>query len=163
MAIHYSIPSMLQESLIEMVLVADYCIKFRKDSKIWSSKGCFGYPAAILLFSIVDSIGSYVLKRKNSFKILKDPGYYNLNINDIDIVVINKKYRNLLNHNAVIANSCLLDIGTKKSPVFERRNGSYCINLIPFVRITKKVVLKFLKKADKIVMNSKEIKNILNI
>ena len=154
---------MLQESLIEMVLVADYCIKFPKDPKIWHSEGCLGYPSAILLFSIADSIGSYVLGRKKSFEILNHPDFYNLSINKEDIDIIKKRYRDLLIHNTVMATDCLLSIGNKSSQVFERRGGNPCINLTPLLIVTKKAVLEFLKKADKIIMDSKEIENILQV
>ena len=73
MAIHPNTQSMLYESLPEMLLVAKYCIEFRKDTSIWPAPGCYGYPAALILLSIVDSIGSYVENGnvENHFKILK--------------------------------------------------------------------------------------------
>ena len=54
MAIHPNLQSMLRESLPEMLLVAKYCIEFRKDTSIWSASGCYGYPAALILLSIAD-------------------------------------------------------------------------------------------------------------
>ena len=165
MAIHYSISSMLQESLVEMVLVADYCIKFRKDPKIWGSYGCFGYPAAILLLSIADSIGSYVLGGSvaNHFKILNHRDYYNLKLNNDSIKIIYEKYRNLLNHNAVMAVDCSLDIGDEKSQVFEMKNNKPLINLTPFLIVTKKSVVKFLENVENVVINSAQLQRILQI
>ena len=52
---------MLRESLPEYLCVAGYCVAFRKDSS-WIGAGpdaCLGYPAALMLFAIVDAIGSY--------------------------------------------------------------------------------------------------------
>ena len=163
MAIHYSIPSMLQESLVEMVLVAEYCINFRKDSKIWGSHGCYGYPAAILLLAIADSIGSYVVggDTRKHFDILKDENYYSLDLDEDSIDIIYKKYRCLLTHNAVIATDAALDIGSEDDDVFEVKNSKIFINILPFLIVSKVTVRKFLEKADDIVPNSQMLNEIL--
>lgn len=165
MAIHNSIPSMLQESLIEMIAVADYCISFRKDHKSWGSHGCYGYPGAILLFSIADSIGSYILGgifAKNHFKILNHPDYYNLGLTRKEINIIYKNYRCLLTHNSVMPMNHLLDIGTIQDPVFEYKNNMPCINVTPFLGVSKDVVIKFLENDRDVVMNSQTLKKILS-
>src|SRR3989344_940232 len=104
MAIHTNIPSMLQESLPEMLLGAKYCIEFRKDKSFWPAPGCYGYPAALLLLSIVDSIGSYIEQGnvENHFKVLKNADYYGLSLPGDEIRVLYNKYRNLLIHNSVM-------------------------------------------------------------
>ena len=61
MAIHASTTSLLRESLPEFLEAARYCVEFSKNAG-WGhgqGGGCLGYPAAALLFSIADSIGSY--------------------------------------------------------------------------------------------------------
>lgn len=40
MAVHSNTQSMLRESLPEMLMVAKYCIEFRKDTSIWPAPGC---------------------------------------------------------------------------------------------------------------------------
>jgi hypothetical protein len=60
MALHDTPASMLKESLNESLTVAEYCLAYRKNDG-----GCLGYPAAMILFSIVDTIGSYFRKNKN--------------------------------------------------------------------------------------------------
>jgi len=163
MAIHYSVSDMLQESLVEMVLVADYCIKYRKNIKEWGSSGCFGYPAAILLLSVADSIGSYVLGGYvgDHFNILKHRDYYNLNLSDGYIDIIYKKYRNLLNHNAVMAVDCILDIGMENGLVFELKDNKPVLNLLPLLNVTKKAVAKFLERVENIVISSQQLQYIL--
>ena len=162
MAIHYKISSMVQEALIEMFLVANFCINFRKDPKIWGSYGCYGYPAAILLFSIADAIGSYVIggNTRKHFDILVHKDYYNLNLKDEDIDLIYKNYRSLLTHNAALPYNFYLNIGKKNDSVYQIKDGKPLINLLPFFLLTKKVLNKFLNEADKIISKSKTLKEI---
>jgi len=164
MAIHSSIPSMLRESLVEMFLVAKDCINFRKDPNVWGSQGCYGYPAAVLLFSIADSIGSYVLsgRTRDHFNILNHNDYYNLNLDTGDIEIIYKSYRCLLTHNAVMAPDTVLDIGQIGDTVFEVVSGVPKVNLAPFLEITQSFLIKFFEDIETIVGNSQQLRNILN-
>jgi hypothetical protein len=114
---------MLRESLKEYLKVAEYCIQFRKGPEEWGAAGaggCYGYPAAVMLFCIVDAIGSYHRGRKE-FKVLidgkeksiKNDGsqyfyvlnskYYNQVLSKSDIERLYGNYRSLLIHNAAIA------------------------------------------------------------
>lgn len=155
---------MLRESLTEMFLVAKDCINFRKDPSVWGSSGCYGYPAAVLLFSIADSIGSYVLggRTRNHFNILNHSDYYNLNLDDRDIKIIYTSYRCMLTHNAVMAPNVVLDIGQSNSPVFDVLNGVPKINLVPFLEITRNSLIRFLENIETVVGNSQQLKNILD-
>ena len=164
MAIHPNPQSMLQESLVEMYLVAKYCIEFRKDTNIWPAPGCYGYPAALLLLSIADSVGSYVIDTKETrshFDILKRADYYNLSISDDDITAIYTKYRNLLTHNSVMATEAVLNIGNHNDPVFETKNNRPFLNLVPFLEKTREVLINFLSNSNQIVTNSKQLQDIL--
>jgi hypothetical protein len=52
---------MLRESLPEYLLVADWCVRYQKDAS-WGADqvgGRLGYPAAVMLFCIADTIGSF--------------------------------------------------------------------------------------------------------
>ena len=74
MAIHETPSSMLKESLDESLEAAKYCADYKKTDKKWgefATGGCLGYPGAILLFSIIDSIGSYLEKDKK-FSVIID-------------------------------------------------------------------------------------------
>jgi hypothetical protein len=154
---------MLQESLVEMTLVAKYCLEFRKDIRTWGAPGCYGYPAAILLFSIADSIGSYVIggRTKKHFNILKHKEYYNLTLSDKKIDVIYKKFRCLLTHNTALPEGAQLSLGKKTDPVFQIINSNVRLNLIPFYYKTVNAGLKFLKNVKIIVPNSEQLKKIL--
>jgi len=161
MAIHPNTQSMLYESLLEMLLVAKYCMEFRKDKNNWPTSGCYGYPATLLLLSIVDSIGSYVKKGNidNRFKILNDLNYYGLKLTDDEIKKLRKSYRDLLSHNTVLANNVGLKIGAKDDPILENQNARYWLNLVPFYNVSVKAVNFLLENPD-ILKNNQTILNI---
>ena len=142
MAIHPNIQSILYESLPETLLAAKYCVEFRKDENIWPAQGCYGYPAALLLLSITDSIGSYIKQGnvKNHFQILNDYKYYGLNLTEDEIQIMYDNYRNLLSHHTVLANNVGLKIGTEDSPIIEKQNDRYWLNIVPFYNISVKAV-----------------------
>lgn len=160
MAIHGTIPSMLQESIPEMLLVAKFCIEFSKDTNIWPAPGCYGYPAVILLLSIVDSIGSYVEQGtvENHFKVLNNKEYYSLYMGPDEIKIM-YNYRNLLSHNTVMNLNISLGIGTAEDPVLQSENGRYKLNLIPFYNVSVKAIDHFLNNPA-ILDNNQTIINI---
>lgn len=81
MAQHRTKNGMIREALQEMIEVAEYCILFEKsNSENWKGyNGCYGYPSAILLLSIVDSVGTLIEgggdDTKVHFKILNNMVY----------------------------------------------------------------------------------------
>lgn len=142
---------MLQESLTELIAVAEYCINFRKDKYKWGSEGCYGYPAAILLLSVADSIGSHVLggSTRNHFNILNHKDYYDLKLKPIEITLIYKNYRCQLTHESTLAVNNILSLGEKLDPIFIGNNENPQLNLAPFLELSKKVVAKFLSNLEK--------------
>ncbi len=157
MAIHDSPQSMLYESLPEMLAIAEYCLTFSKDPEIWASPGCYGIPAALLLLSIVDSIGSYIRDGDvfNHFAILNDKNYYNQNFSTEDLRIL-YNYRNKLSHNS----SMSMFVGLKNDPssriILEEISGRYWLNLTPFFNISVVAVNKFLLYPE-FVINNKTI------
>jgi hypothetical protein len=55
-----------------------------------------------------------------------------------------------------------LDIGNSKDAVFSRIDGKPTLKLLPFLKITKSSLKKFLKDVDKNINNSEQFKKILN-
>ncbi len=161
MANHPDIPSMLQESLPEMILVAKYCIEFQKDINFWPAPGCYGYPAALILLSIADSIGSYVEQGtvENHFKIFKNIDYYGLDFNDKEIKIMGDYYRNTLVHNIVLTTNIELAIGSLGDKILQKNNQRYRLNLVPFYNTSLKAVSTFLNNPQ-ILVNNKTIENI---
>ena len=162
MAIHPNLQSMLHESIPEMFLVAKYCIEFPKDTRIWPAPGCYGYPAALLLLSITDSIGSYVLgddNVKKHFKILNENSYYGLTLTDEELRIIYDNYRNLLSHNTVMATNVGLNPGLPTDRVLQKQGNKYWLNLVPFYNVSVKAVNSFLNNPS-VLRNNQTVLNI---
>jgi hypothetical protein len=135
------------EAMVENLLVSRDCIYFRKDPMKWKRHGCYGFPATILIFSIADMIGSYILggRTRNHFNIFKDKSYYNFELNDNDLNELYDNYRCLVTHNGALPLGRLLDIGNPNYPVIGRTsNGDLILYLIPFWNVTYYAVEKFL-------------------
>ena len=144
---------MQHEALQEMLEAADYCVSFdkSKDSRWLDYVGCYGYPAAILLLSIADCIGSIIENQgaeysvEKNLEILNNANYYNLNLSEGELDAVRLLYRNKLTHNAYIEANNLLSIGEVDSPVMEEpSNGKYKLNLKPLLILTREVVDKFI-------------------
>jgi hypothetical protein len=173
MAIHLEKVELLKESLREMIFLVDYAITYRKtDRNKWGSNatgGILGYPSTVLLFSIIDCIGS-VFSGDTNFKItidgkprhIKDTSqhiyilnskYFNLNLSQTDLDNIYKNVRSTLTHNSLLPEGYTLQIGdNEKSPfkiaINELDSRIYFINLIPLYNATKTAVDSFIKDLD---------------
>jgi len=147
------------EALKEMIAVAEFCINYRKELKVWGSLGCYGYPAAILLLAIVDSIGSVIVGGSNvkkHFEVLNHQNYYNLGLDDSELRTIYKDYRCLLMHNSVMEIEANLSLGEADGSIFEFIDGCPQLNLKPFLDLTNRVLDKFLKEQrDEIMLSNK--------
>ena len=174
MAMKDNIKEMLKESFPEMLFAAKACIDFRKTDKVWEpndGNGCLGYPSSIILFCIVDAIGSYCRdndsleimigtskeKIKNSeehFYILNSK-YYNQNLSLEHIKTIYGEYRSHLVHNLAMPGQHILNIGNESDKVFDlkskKQGGKFpFINLKPFYLVSEKAVCMFLSDLDSI-------------
>lgn len=119
---------MLEESLEELLEASRYCVNYSKSSPQWVEYrigGCLGYPSAILLFSLIDSIGSYFRKNENfkividgkstainhsgweHFKILNSK-YFNQNLSADFLKTLYNHYRSSLTHNGVLASGVMM-------------------------------------------------------
>lgn len=128
MASHNTPSSMLKESLDEYLEAIKLCYDYKKSDSKWGQfqgNGCLGYPAGVLLFSIIDSIGSYFRKDKTfkikingkattidstgwqHFKILNSK-YFDQNLRQDFIKALYSKYRSLLTHNSVLGNNAIM-------------------------------------------------------
>ncbi len=181
MAIHKDISSMLRESIQEYLKVAEYCVQFKKDPKEWGSGGCYGMPAAVMLFCILDAIGSYYHGRKE-FKILIDgeeksidkdgykfffilnSHYYNQGLSEDKIRKLYDNYRSLLIHNGTMAfDHFLISESYNSLPFPIRKIGDRevpLVNLYSFLIISRNAVSMFLSDIDRIVPASKQAENI---
>lgn len=175
MAIHNSTDSLIREALSEYLAIAEHCLTTGKPTG-----GCYGFPTALLLFSIVDAIGSFY-RGNNSFEIsvdqrrrtIKGAGfqhyfilnsdYYGQTLSEKDIQRLYDYYRCLLVHNAALAPDHFLDIGNPTDPPFAKRLGSKHIdyvNLRPFLDLSHSAVARFLSVSPSLVPGSKQGKGI---
>jgi len=94
MAVHKALPSMSREAIEEYLAIANYCVTARKNNG-----GVYGYPAVLLLFSVVDALSNYAGYPSNSFLALKDifPA-----LTDEQVKSLKSWYRHLLTHEAII-------------------------------------------------------------
>lgn len=154
------IENLVFEALVENLLVSKYCLDFRKNPIEWGRPGCYGFPAAILLLSIVDMIGSYILggNTRNHFNILNRAEYYNLGLSTEEIKEVYEKYRCRLTHNGALPLGRLLDIGTSSSPILEKLGNNLKLNLISFWNKSYYCVEKFVRTESlSMSMTAKEI------
>jgi hypothetical protein len=159
---------MLNESMLEILLAAHNCIAFDKRRVIgWTagSQGCLGYPAAILLFSLVDAIGSYyegtsitfpdgsttlIQYPSHHFYVL-DAAHFDLSLTKDEITSIYSAYRCLLTHNNVLASGHSIDIGSESDQPFltnvDESDKAFVerVNLLPFLTLCTSAVESFLK------------------
>jgi len=181
---------MLKESLNDTLAAAKYCVEYRKTREEWqeNSGGCLSYPAAILLLSIIDAIGSY-FKGDNTFKIKIDEKiesinskggwqhfkilnskYFNQELSQEFIKKLYKSFRSFLVHNSVIGkysvivmNNQAFKNGTKDQAFLTINHISgevvYIISLYELYELCYSAVQEFLKDADKVVPKSRQGKS----
>jgi hypothetical protein len=187
MAIHETPASMLKESLDETLEAARFCIEYEKTDERWGSyatKGCLGFPGAILLFSIIDTIGSYF--RKNNeflikvddtltpinkdgwehFKILNSK-YFGQNLSSEFIQQLYVMFRSYLTHNSILGKSSLMvpnnsSFGdtVKHQAFIEEVNNEgdpvYIISLAELWELCRLAIDTFKRDIDNVVPSSKQ-------
>jgi hypothetical protein len=177
-AIHPELKSLIRESLREYLHVAEYCVQFEKDVD-WPQDqigGCLGYPAAVMLFSIVDTIGSFhrgsdlsVLIEGKTRDIRKDgfqhffvlnSEYYGQALDEAALKRLYDNFRSLLVHNAALAPLNCLIKDPANAEAFPQLTGSRMVNVQAFLQISRVAVQKFLARLDQIVPGSQQAANI---
>lgn len=191
MAIHSTPASMLKESLDETLEAAKICVNYKKIDSKWgqfSSEGCLGYPAGVLLFSIIDTIGSYYRKSQTlkvlidgkqqtinadgweHFKILNSK-YFNQTLSTSFLKSLYNKFRSSLTHNSVLGKDSLMILDNNSIRSMTGRNQEFAlvkdnagndVHLIfmkELCNLCEIAVTEFKKDIDAIVPSSKQGKN----
>lgn len=171
MAIHDSLVDMLSESLPEYLAMAEHAINTPKPGGTAAS--CYGYPAAVLLFSIADAIGSYCAGN-DAFKVDVDgrmvrigsgeqrfyvlnSRYYGLALRGYQFSGLYTKFRGPLTHNAAMVPGVLLEKGDATTPVVydhSDKPGLIGLSLMPFLEVSRRAVGQFLGEHGGIVPTS---------
>jgi hypothetical protein len=166
MAMHRNEDSMLRESIYETLHLARYGITYRKLDQSWApynTGGCLGYPSAMLLFSVIDAIGSRfknklaipidgqsvtITKTDEHFRIINSK-YFEQNLSGKDIKTIYIGYRSRLSHNLVLNNNLIMDIGSGNQQPFEWDMDPFgqiavlWVRLFPLLELCEKAVKKY--------------------
>jgi len=180
MALHSTLQSMLRESLPEYLRAAEYCTSYVKEASLWGdeqSGGCLGYPAALMLLSIVDTIGSFhrgkdelqiivdgkrVKIRKDGFQhfYVLNSEYYDQSLDSSSIKRLHDNFRNLLAHNASLAPLHFLVKWPQEPALFPKKDSYPLVNIPPFLEKSKHAVDLFLRRIDELLPNSEQARNI---
>lgn len=189
MALHTTPASMLKESLDETLEAAKFCADYKKTDEKWgefATGGCLGYPGAILLFSLVDTIGSY-FRKNNDFKVLIDgkqesinaagwehfkilnSKYFNQSLSKQSLKLLYEKSRSCLTHNSVLGSNIVMvpdntaiqpeTNGKAFIPIDANSKMIHIISIKEFWELSKSAVEMFKKDIDTIVPESKQGKN----
>lgn len=188
MALHSTTASMLKESLDEALEAAKYCIDYKKSDPRWGQYNtgeCLGYPAGILLFCIVDTIGSYY--RKNTqfrvevdlkmeminsegwehFKILNSK-YFNQNLSKVFLKELYNKFRSRLTHNLAMGQDTVMYHSNESLKGFKFRNIAFSSGLVvsgryvhvvfikELYKLCEAAIMEFKKDIDEVVPKSKQ-------
>jgi hypothetical protein len=174
MAIHRKKLGLAKESISEMLHVAEYAVTYRKiDKAKWGDNatgGILGYPATVVLFSIIDCLGSYFAKNQEftvvidgNSRVIKNASqhiyilnsrYFNLDLSEIDLDNIYNNVRSTLTHNSLLPEGYILQIGENENLPFniainESDKRIYFINVIRLYEFTKKAAEEFFRDLDK--------------
>lgn len=201
MAIHSDLTSLLRESLPEYLAAAKACIEFLEPGggavsvsspavsgtsdlplpegpQLHQAGACRGYAAALLLFSILDSIGSFYRKNTNMkmlvagkcvhidgdnfkhFYMLNSAYYGSQDLPASKIELLYKHYRCPLSHNAALApQQFLLNQPRDKAP-FPLVGEKLCVNIPAFFEISAVAVRCFVRDAASVVPSSEQANHI---
>ena len=96
MAIHPNSSSLTVEVIEEYLDIANLCINTKKPDG-----GIYGYPATLLLFCVIEALGTGLRKDKNPFQVLREPPF-NCTLSFDQVKDLKEWYRNPLAHNGMI-------------------------------------------------------------
>jgi hypothetical protein len=152
----YNKRELLKTSLKEYLVAARYCLSYDKKKDIfWGHSGCLGFPGALLLISLADSMGYYVERggdnTKTHLQILKNSEWYNQKLEVDDIEKIYKFYRNPLAHNTGIGNDTRIKLDYSSNIIYEKTEGIPTLNLAAFLVLSDKMVDKFISSINSLV------------
>lgn len=117
MVVHSDQKSQGKEVIDQYFKAAKICL----DTKIDDKNNCLGYPAATLLFSIIDAISSYKKPKQSGccFDILKD---YPFDLTEQNIIEIGDWYRHKLSHAGSMVSGVSLSNDGNQCFLFSKKN-----------------------------------------
>lgn len=165
---HKDLASLLKESLPEYLNIAGLCISTQK-----GGGGVYGFPSALLLFTIVDTIGSCHRGDKSCSVTVNDKNrsingddhkhyfalnskYYNQVLSEDQIKKVYDYYRCLLSHNASLPPGFGLELGAIGEPLFglDAAGSIRSVRLRPFYDQSVSAVTQFLQRVESVLSTS---------
>lgn len=128
----------------------------------------YGYPAAILLFSFIDAVGSLhdVGKYKKSFRVLNTEIFDNQNLSIKACDNLYDKYRSGLSHNLALPHNTFLIYSAEVPQTFilpqNNQNEIHQVNLYQLFNLCVNAFQKFREEHTDIFSKSKTLEDILN-
>lgn len=165
MAIEDQQKTQQKEAILENMMAIKYCLDFNKSDNVFfkqEERGCLGYPALILMCSVIDTIGSFfsgglfeievdgvkekIDKAMEHFYILNQTPLFNFGLSKTSIFDFYSCYRSTLTHNSALPENRFLKKGNSSSEIFEfdRDKKIHSISLIPLYNSLSKAVLHFI-------------------
>ena len=178
MALHQKVDDHVIENLKEFLKLAEIGLSTLKadlEGDMAKDTGCLGAPAAVLLFSIIDAIGSYhrkdrTLKIKNHRRpFIDDDGYvqffilnshyFGQDLTGQEVIYFYGQYRSNLIHNAAV-NAGMLIYNKEESEVFPKRNGVRVVNLHALFNATRDALRMFIEASQNVIAGSRVAKSL---
>ena len=158
MAIHQKLAHQQIEALSENIKVIDFCLHYNKSSEQVQTDftvPCLGYPAAILIFSVIDTIGSFfrgsdatiqvgsevkkIETASDHFIILNHNILFNLNLAGKTIFDLYSTYRSKLTHNNSLPVNNFLTANSATDKIFSLNSDEEIevINLVALFKVVE--------------------------
>jgi len=140
MALHGDLHGVFKEAVEDYLTTAKWCIEYQK-----ADLGMLGYPAALILFCLVDAMGEnlkreekHKLRYQREFRMFCHPAL-GLKLSDNQIEKLAEWYRHKLAHLALLAPNSLLRAEENSEPFsFSEESGEpTAVFLRPFYRVIK--------------------------
>lgn len=166
MAIHSNLPKLNYAALGETLLAAEILIAYDKTKhpEMWGNDtGCLGYPAAILLFAYIESVGCIYINRGNgnSFKVLREPLFESQHLSEPLCKMLYETYRNKMVHNIALPKNAYLKIDANDPQPFTiSGNEINAINLCALLSLCQKSFKNLKKVFDEKFATSEPMKNV---
>ncbi|MGH9562694.1 MAG: hypothetical protein ACRD3S_14680 [Terracidiphilus sp.] len=131
MTIHPNVNGLTIEAIEEYLDIAKFCISSKKQDG-----GIYGYPATLLLFSVINAIGESQTAGNEPFRVLKEKPF-GCQLNDRQIKKLEQWYRNLLTHNGMIAPGACLSPEDRGDPFKFDRDEPVMIRVKPLYTLVR--------------------------
>lgn len=127
--VYQNVVSVATEAIDEYIAIAEYCLDTVKPG----SGGVYGFPAVLLLFSVVDALSNFLGYPEHSFGALKE---LEPKLSNPQVKSLKEWFRNPPSHQAMIMPGTMLSLEEGEPFEFAGDEPSH-IRLRPFFRLVR--------------------------